>query len=381
MNNILWSRMFARLRLLVALVALLTPGAQGRFSLPGRRSRGGALDGSGEAVDLGGISSATVDDPPSSEARLQLDRESLRRSLQLARSRPLSTVGAYVLMRLFVAHVRIQTGKRRKLRALRRQMAGGGRLHVTIVTTAALPWKTGTSVNALLRAAYVADAGHDVTLCVPWIHLSEQVAIFPHTFGTPAEQEAFMRAWLQERDGSHAGFAIRFYPARYDVVRGSILPLGDTTRYIGEHRARNDVCVLEEPGTARASHCTRHAQHAHAHGNQSSKRPHGSNSYLDAPNPSLPKRTSLARRPHPPQTSPEGPLCCGRWMWARGAHRAPQLVPWWAQLAAAVQAGSRRGAHQLHLVRDAVPTRERLCGALDQQPRVPSVLRRRRQTE
>ena len=49
--------------------------------------------------------------------------------------------------------------------------------------------------STLLRAAYVADAGHAVTLCVPWVDPAEQANIFPgqRTFATPAEQEAHAR--------------------------------------------------------------------------------------------------------------------------------------------------------------------------------------------
>ena len=47
-------------------------------------------------------------------------------------------------------------------------------------------------------------------------------------------QEQLMRTWLSERDGAVAPFDIRFYPARFDVMRGSILPIGDTTRWVGD---------------------------------------------------------------------------------------------------------------------------------------------------
>ena len=137
---------------------------------------------------------------------------------------------------------RLQIGKRRALRAFSKLE----RPEITIVTTAAMPWMTGTAVNALLRAAYLAEEGYRVTLCVPWIHPDEQALVLPKgkLCATPDAQEQLMRTWLSERDGAVAPFEIRFYPARFDVMRGSILPLGDTTRWVG---SSCDLCVLEEP--------------------------------------------------------------------------------------------------------------------------------------
>ena len=39
---------------------------------------------------------------------------------------------------------------------------------ITVVSTAALPWQTGTSVNPLLRAAHLALKGYSVCLVLPW---------------------------------------------------------------------------------------------------------------------------------------------------------------------------------------------------------------------
>jgi digalactosyldiacylglycerol synthase len=184
--------------------------------------------------------------------RLRVCREKLCRGLAVVRKRPSSALAIAVLVRALYAHVRIQVSKRAALKSFRelaskRRRGEAGAYHVTIVTTAALPWKTGTAVNALLRAAYLSDLGHTVSLCVPWIHPDEQRLVFPKgsVSETPYEQVALMRQWLLSHDGTKRPFEIRFYPARYDILRGSILPLGDATNWVTS--GPRDLCVLEEP--------------------------------------------------------------------------------------------------------------------------------------
>ena len=142
-------------------------------------------------------------------------------------------------------HLRSVAQKRKVQQGLRAELDS---CHLTIVTTAALPWMTGTAVNPLLRAAHLAQAGRRVTLVVPWLHPSEQHLVFAAgvRFEAPSEQEDHIRSWLRERAGlSDAEFELRFYPSRYDMERGSILPLGDISRFIDEEWG--DICVLEEP--------------------------------------------------------------------------------------------------------------------------------------
>ncbi|KAL8152368.1 hypothetical protein V2J09_010128 [Rumex salicifolius] len=120
--------------------------------------------------------------------------------------------------------------------------------HVSIVTTASLPWMTGTAVNPLFRAAYLAkSAKQNVTLLVPWLSKSDQELVYPNnlTFSTPEEQEVYIRNWLEERIGFKSNFKISFYPGKFSKERRSILPTGDTSQFISSKDA--DICILEEP--------------------------------------------------------------------------------------------------------------------------------------
>lgn len=89
--------------------------------------------------------------------------------------------------------------------------------HIAIFTTASLPWMTGTSVNPLFRAAYLAkDEEREVTLVIPWLSRKDQEHLYPDkfTFGTPSEQEKYVRQWLEERIAFMSSFNIRFYPGK-----------------------------------------------------------------------------------------------------------------------------------------------------------------------
>ncbi|KAK6944119.1 hypothetical protein RJ641_025221, partial [Dillenia turbinata] len=123
-----------------------------------------------------------------------------------------------------------------------------GKRHVAIVTTASLPWMTGTAVNPLFRAAYLAkSAKQNVTLLVPWLCKSDQELVYPNNliFSSPDEQEAYIRTWLEERVGFKADFKISFYPGKFSKARRSIIPAGDTSQFIPSKDA--DIAILEEP--------------------------------------------------------------------------------------------------------------------------------------
>ncbi|XP_020087351.1 digalactosyldiacylglycerol synthase 2, chloroplastic-like [Ananas comosus] len=120
--------------------------------------------------------------------------------------------------------------------------------HIAIFTTASLPWMTGTAVNPLFRAAYLAKEGdREVSLVIPWLSIKDQELVYPNkiTFKIPLEQEAFVRKWLEERTGMVSRFNISFYAGKFSKEKRSILPVGDITETIPDEVA--DIAVLEEP--------------------------------------------------------------------------------------------------------------------------------------
>lgn len=155
------------------------------------------------------------------------------------------------------------------------------RRHFYVVTTASLPWATGTAVNPLLRAAYLhrrtqqinnnnskddsnknsSKSMHElksvsnerwVTLVIPWLELPEdQQELYHRVFRDPAEQEEYIRKWLREEAdmGDAAcpdtGLQLLFYPARYHSGLRSIFAMGDIMSLMDNEKM--DVCILEEP--------------------------------------------------------------------------------------------------------------------------------------
>ena len=145
-----------------------------------------------------------------------------------------------------------------------------------VVTTAALPWLTGTAVNPLLRAAYLNQMNRracqqgnldlsiklgdthqgSVTLVIPWLVDSEdRQELFGerYSFQNEKEQEEHIRSWLRESAKltveadipARGGIHIQFYPAKYHAKFKSIIPLAAISVLIEKEDA--DVCILEEP--------------------------------------------------------------------------------------------------------------------------------------
>jgi digalactosyldiacylglycerol synthase len=131
--------------------------------------------------------------------------------------------------------------------------------HFHIVTTAALPWFTGTAVNPLLRAAYLHRRtqeinGQDhqwVTLVVPWLDRPEdQKETLGRIFVSQQEQDTYIRDWLRNEANmpdAASGLRILFYEARYHIGLGSIFAMGDLLQTIQGTGLTMDVCILEEP--------------------------------------------------------------------------------------------------------------------------------------
>jgi hypothetical protein len=163
--------------------------------------------------------------------------------------------------------------------------------NIFIVTTAALPWRTGTAVNPLLRAAYLARRVREinnnqtlvkeptnqvevigrlpihrqmVTLVIPWLELEEdRLELYgPDTmFDSIQEQEDYIRDWLRNEAkmadvaDADTGLKIIFYPARYHSGLKSIFAMGDMVgdicavlrNQVDGGILNNSVCILEEP--------------------------------------------------------------------------------------------------------------------------------------
>jgi hypothetical protein len=164
---------------------------------------------------------------------------------------------------------------------------------VWIVTTAALPWMTGTAVNPLLRAAYLASSAsaavwpshradddddderkqqndaprnqQSVHLVLPWLERAEdRVALYGEDWRDVDVdfQEAYIRKWVQANvcESSNSSIRMHWYPARYHAALGSIFAMGDVCATLVTALADDDnddkstttdlsnaICLLEEP--------------------------------------------------------------------------------------------------------------------------------------
>jgi hypothetical protein len=121
-----------------------------------------------------------------------------------------------------------------------------GRPHrsIHIVTTAALPWMTGTAINPLLRAKYLSLSHEHVTLVVPWLECSEdRVALYGEEWRDRTVEDH--TSYLQTRWLQGSTVSLLFYPAKYHSQLSSIFALGDLCELLPT--CEDGVCILEEP--------------------------------------------------------------------------------------------------------------------------------------
>jgi hypothetical protein len=145
--------------------------------------------------------------------------------------------------------------------------------HMWIVTTAALPWRTGTSINPFLRALYFVrrrldlyknyDSEGDsdemvkpgkITLVIPWlVDLKEtQKLCGDHITETGEKGKEQQKDWIKNYADEMCGMKeemeylnICFYDAAYWTAFGSIFPTVDICNLIPSKEA--DIAILEEP--------------------------------------------------------------------------------------------------------------------------------------
>mmetsp|Transcript_12386 Transcript_12386/g.35438 ORF Transcript_12386/g.35438 Transcript_12386/m.35438 type:complete len:712 (+) Transcript_12386:54-2189(+) len=128
---------------------------------------------------------------------------------------------------------------------------------IWVVTTAALPWRTGTSINPLLRALHLTRGrpSESVCLVVPWLTskndrdvLYGKAADDWSQGAEPRGQEECIRNFASNECGmaeEENALRILFYRAAYVRSFGSIFPTEDICDLIPDEDA--DVAILEEP--------------------------------------------------------------------------------------------------------------------------------------
>jgi digalactosyldiacylglycerol synthase len=139
--------------------------------------------------------------------------------------------------------------------------------HIWVITSAALPWMTGTAVNPLLRALYCARIFTEskVTLVIPWLTRREdREKLFgpkncdncpfdDASEGGQEQQTKYIRHFAKERcnfeDEEVKRLRILFYDAVYFEPMGSIFPTQDICSTLVPDDSPNeaDIAILEEP--------------------------------------------------------------------------------------------------------------------------------------
>jgi len=139
---------------------------------------------------------------------------------------------------------------------------------ILVMTTASVPWLTGTAINPLLRCAHLAKARPPgaVTLFLPWLEPERQEEVYgPKVhFADRAAHAKYVVDWVRDTakmPDEAAKLRVAFYDGHYHRPQGSIYPMGLTVeqlsaeafaRFDGEGNVElgpwsPDAVVLEEP--------------------------------------------------------------------------------------------------------------------------------------
>ncbi len=124
-------------------------------------------------------------------------------------------------------------------------------MHISIITTAALPWFTGTSINPLLRAAYLSRS-HPVEIifpeCVNRSEITRTDLVNKHDIERLSyeylDRSLSPHSWCREQ------LSIRFYDTLYQPISNSLYPRSSITEY----PFAGDVVILEDPLQLMATH-------------------------------------------------------------------------------------------------------------------------------
>jgi digalactosyldiacylglycerol synthase len=122
-------------------------------------------------------------------------------------------------------------------------MASDACYDVVVVTTAALPWRTGPAYFSLWHAAGLAELGLRVAYVVPWLGARSQQRLWGAAHFRSFDQYT---AWLHEearRIGAPPLPTVQSYRGYYSVLLRSIVPLHSIFRDLPSTR----VIVLQEP--------------------------------------------------------------------------------------------------------------------------------------
>ncbi|MCL1127949.1 glycosyltransferase [Shewanella surugensis] len=112
---------------------------------------------------------------------------------------------------------------------------------IYIITTASLPWRTGTSINPLYRSICLAKMENNVTLLLPWLNRKSQQQLYHQEFKSTSELVSFINEEIKDSKLIN----IEFYQARLITLSGlqSIYPKERIDRII----PFCETLIIEEP--------------------------------------------------------------------------------------------------------------------------------------